>query len=277
MSEQNQSQFQVLKFAVIVCLACSLVVSAAAVSLRGFQAKNNLNEKRTNILRAFGLVDSSATPSTKEIEEKFQSIIPVVVNFKTGELDTSKNPETYDMYEAAAGKEGHDLSDDPASIKRQADDGNAYVLVEGDTVKSIAIPVQGYGLWSTMYGFTALDMQDDEKLKGLTFYSQKETAGLGAEITNPRWQAKWEGIQPYNTSGQPQIQVVKNVSNPEHQVDALAGATLTSRGVENLMNYWLGEAGYRQFIENVASGKITVKDMKDAQTQGAAHQEGSAS
>lgn len=264
MSTEQQSKFQVLKFATVICLACSLVVSTSAVALRSFQEKNALNEKRINILRAAGLTDKNKL-SSAEIDEKFHQIIPVVVNFKSGELNTSKNPQTYDMYAVAQSKDGHSLENDPANIKRQADDGTAYIVIDGDKVTRIVIPIQGYGLWSTMYGFTAVNMNDKTNLAGLTFYSQAETPGLGAEVTNPKWQEKWIGIEPYNEQGVAHIEVKKTVDpNAKNQVDAISGSTLTSRGVENLMNYWLGDAGYREFIENVKNGKISLSDIKAA-------------
>lgn len=277
MSEKNQSKFQVLKFAVIVCLACSLVVSASAIALRSFQEKNVLNEKRINILRAAGLVNAEQKVSNKEIEEKFQSIIPVVVNLSTGELDLSKNPQTYDMYAVAQSKNGIALTNDPANIKRIAPDGSAYILVENNQVKRIILPIQGYGLWSTMYGFTALDFGKNPEITGITFYSQAETPGLGAEVTNPKWQANWNGVLPYNSQGEPDVRVMKNVNHAnKNEVDAIAGATLTSRGVEHLMNFWLGEQGYRKFIENVESGKITIEQMKQASNQDVASHKGGA-
>lgn len=279
MSTEQQSKLQVLKFATIVCLACSLVVSASAVALRGLQEKNALNEKRINILKAAGLVSGDEKLSSKEIAAKFKEIIPVVVNFETGELDASKNPQTYDMYAAAqVPSESRALTDDPASIKRQAYDGTAYILVEGDKIKRIILPIQGYGLWSTLYGFTSLDLSKTPEIGGITFYQQSETPGLGAEITNPTWQAKWEGIKPYNAQGQPDIRVVKNAAaGSGNQVDAISGATLTSRGVQNLMNYWLSNQGYRKFIENVENGKITINEMRQAAEKGASTSEGKAS
>lgn len=262
--QQSQSSFAILKFAVSVCLVCSLVVSLASVSLRSMQQRNELNEKRLNILRAAGLTDKTSLPA-KEINDKFKSVIPVVVDLKTGDLDSSKNPYTYDMYAEAAGVNGIVLKDDPAKIKRQAKDGSAYVIANGDKVERIVLPVQGYGLWSTMYGFAALNLEGDITIEGLTFYQHGETPGLGAEITNPTWQAKWKGVIPY-ADGRPDISVVKTASR-KNEVDAIAGSTLTSKGVEHLMNFWLGDSGYKHFVDKVVAGDITVSQMQEAAQQ----------
>lgn len=262
----EKSSIGILKFAGIVCLVCSLVVSTAAVSLRGIQQRNADNEKKINILRAAGLVDPEKKLSTKAINEKFARIIPLVVNLKTGELDAAKDALTYDMYAQAQSKEGQVLKDDPANIKRIAKDGSAYVLIDNDQITRVILPVQGYGLWSTMYGFTSLSLQEKQPtITGITFYQQGETPGLGARIAEPAWQKQWEGVEPYDESGSVQVDVSKH-RNPgmKNQVDAIAGATLTSNGVEHLMNFWLGEQGYKPFLDRLQAGKITIADLRNA-------------
>ena len=97
MSEKKQSALSVLKFATIVCLLCSLLVSTAAVSLRGFQKENADNEKKLNILRAAGLAGAEEHLSTQQINDKFTQIIPLVVDLATGKPVSDKNPLTYDM------------------------------------------------------------------------------------------------------------------------------------------------------------------------------------
>ena len=240
MSEKKQSALGILKFATIVCLFCSLFVSTAAVSLRGFQKQNAENEKKVNILRAAGLAGAEERLSTKQINEKFAQIIPLVIDLKTGEPARDKNPLTYNMYSAAqSDNEGHALTDDPAGIKRIAKEGLAYVVADGDQISRLVLPIQGYGLWSTMYGFTALSFKDQQPtLTGITFYQHAETPGLGARITEPEWQEKWANIVPYDDNGNPHIDLVKVRSNEaKNQVDAIAGATLTSNGVEHIMNF----------------------------------------
>lgn len=267
MSEKKQSALGILKFATIVCLFCSLFVSTAAVSLRSFQKQNAENEKKVNILRAAGLAGAEERLSTQQINEKFAQIIPLVIDLKTGEPARDKNPLTYNMYNAAqSDNEGHALTDDPAGIKRIAKEGLAYVVADGDQISRLVLPIQGYGLWSTMYGFTALSFKDQQPtLTGITFYKHAETPGLGARITEPEWQEKWADIVPYDDNGNPHIDLVK-VRNHEakNQVDAIAGATLTSNGVEHMMNFWLGEQGYKPLVDHIRNGEITLANLRDA-------------
>ena len=267
MSEKKQSALGILKFATIVCLFCSLFVSTAAVSLRGFQKQTSENEKKVNILRAAGLAGAEERLSTKQINEKFAQIIPLVIDLKTGEPARDKNPLTYNMYNAAqSDNEGHALTDDPAGIKRIAKEGLAYVVADGDQISRLVLPIQGYGLWSTMYGFTALSFKDQQPtLTGITFYQHAGTPGLGARITEPEWQEKWANIIPYDDNGNPHIDLVKVRSNEaKNQVDAIAGATLTSNGVEHMMNFWLGEQGYKPLVDHIRNGEITLANLRDA-------------
>jgi Na+-transporting NADH:ubiquinone oxidoreductase subunit C len=64
----------------------------------------------------------------------------------------------------------------------------------------MVLPIEGMGMWGTVYGFLALD-RDGNTVRGLTFYEQKETPGLGGEIANPKWQALWVGRKAYDASG----------------------------------------------------------------------------
>ncbi len=115
--------------------------------------------------------------------------------------------------------------------------------------------MRGYGLWGTLYGYMALK-GDLDTIAGLGFYSQKETPGLGGEVDNPKWKAEWRGVKLYDEQGKVAVQLVKNrapAGSPEaaYQVDALSGATLTTRGVQHLVQFWLGEHGFGPFLDNL--------------------------
>ena len=131
------------------------------------------------------------------------------------------------------------------------------VLSEGE-LKKIILPVRGYGLWSTMRGFIALE-SDGNTIAGLGFSEHGETPGLGGEIDNPKWKAIWPGKKVYQ-NGEVQVGLVKGAVTPgsaniDYEVDGLAGATLTSRGVTNLVHFWLGEKGFQKFLSNLRSGE----------------------
>lgn len=132
-----------------------------------------------------------------------------------------------------------------------------YLLKDGDETRQIVLPVHGYGLWSTLYGFLSLE-NDGNTIKGLKFYEHAETPGLGGEVDNPKWQAKWIGKKIFDDKGKLRFevirgQVVSGVSGSEFQVDGLSGATLTSKGVSNMINYWLGAGGFGPYLNKLRS------------------------
>jgi Na+-transporting NADH:ubiquinone oxidoreductase subunit C len=106
-----------------------------------------------------------------------------------------------------------------------------------------------------MYGFIALG-SDLTTIRGFGFYQHGETPGLGGEIENRSWLAKWPGKVVYDEKGAVKLSVIKGEVDPgvvdaRHKVDGLSGATLTARGVSNLLAYWLGENGYQPFLDEL--------------------------
>ncbi len=93
-------------------------------------------------------------------------------------------------------------------------------------------------------------------MRGFSFYEHGETPGLGGEVDNPNWKQQWPGKKVYDEQGKLRITVLKgtvdrNAPDAVYQADGLAGSTLTARGVDNLLKYWLGADGYRPFIEQL--------------------------
>jgi Na+-transporting NADH:ubiquinone oxidoreductase subunit C len=96
---------------------------------------------------------------------------------------------------------------------------------------------------------------DFNTVSGLVFYDHKETPGLGAEVDNPKWKALWAGKKIYDENGV-KLQVIKGIVSKddaeiEYKVDGLSGATLTARGVSNMISYWFGESGYSKLLEQL--------------------------
>ena len=258
MSSKKESVARTLTVALLVCLVCSVVVSAAAVALKPVQTTNRLQDKQRNILQIAGLYDES-----RSIEEQFSQITPRLVDLRTGEFSDAQDPLTFDQQKAS---KDPDMSQqltgeqDIASIRRRADYSTVYVVENTDgSIKTLILPIHGYGLWSTLYGFMALE-SDLQTVVGLGFYQHAETPGLGGEVDNPNWKAQWQGKVVYDESGDVDISVIKGSVDPnspkaEHQVDGLAGATLTSRGVESLVRFWLGEDGFGEFLDHLRAGE----------------------
>ena len=152
------------------------------------------------------------------------------------------------------------ISEDIAGIRRKAHFATVY-LVKGDDgkISTVILPIHGYGLWSTLYGYLAVK-PDGREIVGLQFYDHAETPGLGGEVDNPKWRAQWPGKLLTDDDGALRIEVAKGAAatGPEgvHQVDGLAGATLTSRGVSNLVRYWASENGFGPFLKHLQQGLV---------------------
>lgn len=249
----NDSRVKTLVVALTLCLVCSVLVSTAAVALKPRQEANKALDKKRNILTIAGMMQPGAS-----IDELFSRIEPRVVDMETGKFADDIDPEKYDQRKAAKDPDQSvaiPRKEDIASIRRQARYATVYLVREGDKLETIILPVHGYGLWSTMYGFVAIK-GDGNTIKGLGFYEHAETPGLGGEVDNPAWKAKWVGKEVYNPQGEVAVQLLKGgvgpaTPDPQFKVDALAGATLTSRGVENLMHFWLGANGFEPFLKNI--------------------------
>jgi len=238
-----------------VCLVCSVFVSVAAVSLRPTQAVNKLLDKKKNILIAAGLLETGKKGG-KSIDELFAQIRPKVVDLATGEFVEGVDPEKYDQRKAAkdpAQSSAVPAEEDIASIKRKAKRASIYLVEKAGKVEKVILPIHGLGLWSTLYGFIALDAGDLSTIEGLVFYEHGETPGLGGEVDNPAWKALWNGKQAFDEAGNVRIEVIKGMVNsgrPEakYQVDGISGATLTVRGVDAMVKYWLGKGGFGPFL-----------------------------
>ena len=241
--------------AVAGCLVASMVVSAAAVSLRPVQEANRLKDKQVNVLQVAGVFEPGI-----DVTEAFAAFEPHVLELSTGTfVDDQFDPTTFDDIAAASDPElSVALANDPAGIGRKSKYRVIYLLRDdaGDLDKVI-LPLHGYGLWSTLYGFIALENNGND-IYGLQFYQHGETPGLGAEVDNPRWKALWNGKKLRDEAGELQITVAKSqpAAGPDFYVDALAGATLTSVGVDNLVKFWMGDAGYAPFLAKLQAGEL---------------------
>jgi Na+-transporting NADH:ubiquinone oxidoreductase subunit C len=249
----NDTVGKTILVAVLLCIICSVLVSTAAVKLKPLQTENKEGFTRTNILKAAGLMEPG-----KSIDELFKNIEVRYVDLNTGEYSDVINAATFDQKKAVKDPKYRQLIPedlDLASIKARSKISEVYLVKHNGALETIILPVYGKGLWSTMYAFLAV-AADGNTIKGYSFYDHGETPGLGGEIENPSWLAKWQGKKIYDNDLNLAINVLKgkvDTSKPEaiHQVDGLSGATLTTVGVRNLMKYWLGDSGFKKFLANM--------------------------
>ena len=260
----KDSMKNILVVSLLVCLFCSIVVSSAAVLLKPERLANKDLDRNKNILTAAGLYDKETAGDDVDIDGLFENFEIRLVDLEEKRVlsdleasDLGIDPATYNQRKAAkdpALSKALTTSEDIASISRRARYAVVYMLREDGEIDKIVLPVHGYGLWSTLYGFVSLE-GDMNTVSGITFYEHGETAGLGGEVDNPKWKALWLGKQVYS-DGKVTLKVIKGTVNPDsrmakYQVDGISGATLTSRGVANLVAYWLGDQAFGPILADL--------------------------
>lgn len=140
-----------------------------------------------------------------------------------------------------------------AGLQRRENIARVFLIKDEQThYQQVVLPVRAFGKFSMLYGYLALKL-DDLTISGLAFYQHAETPGLGGKITDePDWAQQFVGKHIFQ-NGQPDFQVVMNHRQTldERSVDGISGATYTSHGVQNALNFWCGEQGFGPFLHNL--------------------------
>lgn len=261
MAVNKDSITNTLIVAIGLCLVCATCVSVAAVGLRSMQQENKLVDKKKNILSVAGLLDGD--PNVKTTFDAF--IIDRIIDLESGQdvTDEYDNPSIFDQIDVAESKEEgqyRDLEEDPATIKTQETRSHVYIVktsVEDETPVAYVFPIRGKGLWTVLKGFVALEA-DLKTIRGITYYEHGETPGLGGEVDNANWKQRWQGKVLFDPSGKVAMKLLKSdwQDNP-HAVDTLSGATITSRGVEKMLSFWMSDTGFGPYLKTLNPKSIT--------------------
>ncbi len=257
----NDSIQKTFTVAFLLCIVCSVIVSTAAVMLKPLQVANKQKDFKINILKAGGLYDKGLEAG-QSIDEMFGGVTTKLVDLDSGKYTDAVDVDSYDQRKAvkdASLSDSLSSAEDIAKISNREKYSKVYLVENDQGIQKVILPIKGYGLWSTLYGFISLE-NDLNTVSGLAFYEHAETPGLGGEIDNPSWKALWSGKKVYGDNNQAvELTVIKgkvnsNTPKPEYKVDGLSGATLTSKGVDNLVKFWMGSMGYAKFLSNLKQG-----------------------
>ncbi len=241
------SNAQTFRFALIITLVCSILLAAAATLLKPRQEENIQLDIKKNILKSVGLIDPEKDYSREEILNMYEQNIQALVINSNGDIVEGKTPESIDPK----------VDKDLYPIYENKKEGRILAYI---------IPISGKGLWSTIYGYLAVE-PDGKTVKGITFYQHGETPGLGGEISTNWFQNNFKGKSFVDKNGNMvSITIVKGKVKDKiaadqryHYVDGISGATLTGRGVtkflkKNLTTYDAFFKKLRQSSKGVIDG-----------------------
>ena len=231
-------------FATAVCVACSIALSATSSLLKARQDREVELDRRMNVLKALGvqLADAQGKRiSGDEVEKIFADhITEVVLDAATGKV--------------LPGVTSSQITPDELAHKLKLP---LYIWKDGGEISKYAFPVSGKGLWSTIYGYLALD-RDLSTVIGITFYRHGETPGLGGEISTDKFQAEFKGKKVFENGKLLRLEVVKGKvadkypDGNDHAVDGISGATLTGKGLNHFINQDL--ENYDKYFTGIRKG-----------------------
>lgn len=188
------------------------MLTFAAATLKPMQQKNQRIDKQKNILKVLNVLDGSKSYSSDDIQSLYGEYVQNKYVSRDGQLN--------------------DL-----------EDGNPiFLYIKDGNIDAYAIPISGYGLWSTLYGYFSIN-GDGTTVRGITFYAHGETPGLGAEVEAVWFQENFVGKKIADMNGTfTSVGIVKgtveqavNSSKYPHYVDGISGATVTSKGVNDFL------------------------------------------
>ncbi len=237
-SDKN-SRKNVILFALMTSLICSLLITAAASGLKGLQQENIILDKKVNLLRAANIVPAGEKPPKEKINDLYTTRLREVIVDSQGNISKTDTPDGMHLY----------FIQDPD---------------KGGEVLGYILPINTRGLWGKIHGYLAFE-NDGQTVSGFSIFSHSETPGLGGEIESTWFQKNFKGKKILNSQDQfVSVGIAKGKTEnmpeeeQEHFVDGISGATLTGK--------YLSE-GIKATLEKYEGVSITFrqKDLKAAQ------------
>lgn len=206
-------------FSSVMVIVVATLLSLAATVLQPRQLKNLEIEKKKSMLESIGI--ASVRETTEELYDKY--ITESKVLNSRGEV--MNGVEAFPVELSLEQKKPLDQQYLPV-FNAFSDSGEKLTI----------IPVQGKGLWGPIFGYVSLK-SDMNTIYGVTFDHEGETPGLGAEINTTSFESMFPGKKLYQDDKFVSVNVVKGGAEPGdiHGVDAISGGTITSKGLEEML------------------------------------------
>ena len=246
----QQSNTYIITFSVILTVILGLLLSGTSQVLGPMQKEAIALDNKKQILGALISGDEIAAMNPKEVNDYYENRVSSIVVDINGKEVTEQDgvPVTAETVDVAK------------NYKKPAEQRLFPVYIyhaEGnpDEVANYVLPLYGAGLWNAIWGYIALDT-DMNTVGGITLAHAGETPGLGARITDWEVQSRYVGKEIYDESGQlVSVEMQKgegiDYSNSPHKVDGMSGATITGKGVNNMLYNYLNY--YQAYIESKKS------------------------
>jgi len=225
----KNSRKNVIKFALGMSLICSLMITAAAGGLKGFQQANIELDKKINLLKAANLMDGNKKLPKEQINTLYDNHIRKIIVDSQGKiLDTDSQNSMH-----------------------------LYFFQTDDVIQGYILPINTRGLWGKIQGYLAFE-NDGQTVSGFSIFSHSETPGLGGEIESAWFQKSFKGKKILNSQNKfVSVGIAKGKTqnlpekDQEHFVDGISGATLTgkylSQGIKStLIKYEAVSITFRQ-------------------------------
>ena len=213
-------------FILSLTIVCSLLLSLASEGLRSLKEKKVEIDKKNNILNAIGLNITSL--SNSDIDKYFLNNIDTLIIDINGEINNILTiPDLVAVENNQTGE-----------VKYYNNDNEYLPMYEDNSKNVVVLPISGKGVWSTLFGYFAIDSKNYSTVRGITFYKHKETPGLGGEVSKKWFQSNFIGKEIYENNNLNSVKVAKAGyadENSLYEVDGISGATITSNGVTTFL------------------------------------------
>jgi Na+-transporting NADH:ubiquinone oxidoreductase subunit C len=231
----RQSNLYIVLFAAAVAIVCGGLLAFASQTLKPLQDANVELERKQNVL---------ATVMTLKKEDNIDSIYAAKVKERVIDFE-GKVKEGVKASDVEIAKEYKKKPEERSlPIYEIMDESNP------EKVRNAVLPVYGFGLWNDIWGFIALE-EDLSTIQGVKFQHKGETPGLGARIESEEIQSRYKGKSIYDDDVLKAVIMMKgegiDYSNDLHKVDGMSGATLTAKGVNNMLIDYLN--CYKNYLE----------------------------
>ena len=240
--DMENSQIKTYIFMGVVTLVSSILISYSYSALEERSKRNVKFDIQRNIIKSTGL-DITELSQEEIINHYKKNIIEIILDENCNKVNNVIWSDLISFEDKKSGityfiNKKDQIQFSGVEDKEKNQTVNKYLpLFYHSSKKVYVFPISGKGLWSTLFGFLALD-NDKNTVEGITFYKHKETPGLGGEVDKEWFQSNFKGKKIFNSNDElVSVKVIKGQvsqlpnEKKESAVDGITGATITSRGL----------------------------------------------